>query len=221
MQECTLHVAQKSGIDCHPRKNITVAIAQDEAFSFYYAENLELLETTCRVIYFSPLRDEKLPACDLLYLGGGYPEVFHKELAHNTSMPRSIKDYAGRGGCIYAECGGFMYLTEYVEDVPMVGLFKGKTHLTPSLQRFGYIDIELKKDCLLGKSGDRLTGHEFHKSISDVKGEPVYQITKTMGTKTWECGYMYKNVLAGYPHLSFLRQPKVLENILDYVEKRK
>ncbi len=112
-----------------------------------------------------------------------------------------------------------MYLTEYVEDIRMVGVFKGKTHLTPTLQRFGYIDIELKKDCLLGRAGVRLTGHEFHKSISAVEEDPVYHIKKTMGTKTWACGYMYKNVLAGYPHLSFLGQPKVLENILNYVEK--
>ncbi len=219
MQECTLHFAPQPATYCHPRENITVAIAKDQAFSFYYTENLELLEKTCQVIYFSPLHETKLPECDLLYLGGGYPEVFHKELARNISMVRSIRDYAERGGCIYAECGGFMYLTEYVEDIRMVGVFKGKTHLTPTLQRFGYIDIELKKDCLLGRTGDRLTGHEFHKSISDIGGAPVYHIKKTMGTKTWACGYMYKNVLAGYPHLSFLGQPKVLENILNYVEK--
>ena len=218
MQECSLPFAEHGQTDvCPPKRNLTVAIARDEAFSFYYKENLELLERSCQVVYFSPLRDAELPACDLLYLGGGYPEVFNTDLSSNTSMLRSIKTYAERGGCIYAECGGFMYLTESVEDAPMVGIFQGKTRLTPRLQRFGYVDIELKHDCLLGRAGTRLTGQEFHRSISEVTGDTVFSITKTMGTKTWECGYTYKHVVAGYPHISFLGQPDVLTSMLNYV----
>lgn len=206
-------------LDALPQTSLTVAVAKDEAFSFYYAENLELLERCCRVVYFSPLRDAALPECDLLYLGGGYPEVFHHALSDNVAMRRSIKDYVERGGCAYAECGGFMYLTESVEDAAMVGIFPGATRLTPHLQRFGYIDIELKRDCLLGKRGDRLTGHEFHKSASDVSGETVFQIRKTAGTSAWECGFAYKNVVAGYPHISFLGNPSVLPHLLTYVEQ--
>ena len=205
-------------LDPLPHTVLTVAIAKDEAFSFYYAENLELLERCCRVIYFSPLRDAVLPECDFLYLGGGYPEVFHQALSENMSMRQSIKEYIERGGCAYAECGGFMYLTESVENASMVGIFKGKTSLTPRLQRFGYIDIELKRDCLLGKRGERLTGHEFHKSTSDVSGETVFQIRKTAGEKIWECGFAYKNVVAGYPHISFLGNSSTLPHLLAYIE---
>ena len=213
--------ASCAALDALPQTSLTVAIAKDEAFSFYYAENLELLERCCRVIYFSPLRDAALPGCDLLYLGGGYPEVFHQALSENVSMRQSIKDYIERGGCAYAECGGFMYLTESIENAPMVGIFDGKTHLTPRLQRFGYIDIELKRDCLLGKCGERLTGHEFHKSVSDVAGETVFQIRKTAGEKTWECGVADKNVVAGYPHISFLGNPSALSHLLAYVERER
>ena len=198
--------------------DITVAVAKDTAFSFYYRENLELLERACRkVVYFSPMRDRELPPCDLLYLGGGYPEVFDKELGCNTSMLKSIRAHADNGGCVYAECGGFMYLTESVDDVPMVGLFQGRTRLTSKLQRFGYIDIELQADCLLGAAGDRLTAHEFHKSVSGVEGQPLYKITKSLGTTTWECGYRYKNVLAGYPHINFLGNLKAFKTLLSTV----
>ncbi len=200
-----------------PRKPITVAIARDQAFSFYYRENLQLLEEQTRVEYFSPLHDTKLPSCDLVYLGGGYPEVFRKELADNVSMRQSIKEYGENGGAIYAECGGYMYLGKAIEDSEMVGLFQGVSHLTSKLQRFGYIDIELKQDCLLGKAGDRLTGHEFHKSITIPDGSTRFTIHKTGKDKKWECGYSYKNVLAGYPHISFAGNQKVLQSILNQV----
>ncbi|MCP4397384.1 MAG: cobyrinate a,c-diamide synthase [bacterium] len=202
-------------------RNIRVAVAKDEAFSFYYIENLELLERHCELLYFSPLRDEQLPACDLLFLGGGYPEVFHRELSENSAMLRAIRDYAERGGCVYAECGGFMYLTESVEEAEMVGIFRGKTRLTPRLQRFGYIDLELKQNCLLGRAGTRLTAHEFHRSISDVQGDTLFTIQKTLGAKRWECGYRYKNVVAGYPHINFLGHPGILRHMLDTVEQIK
>ncbi|EYE89223.1 cobyrinic acid a,c-diamide synthase [Fervidicella metallireducens AeB] len=203
------------------KRKIRVAVAMDKAFSFYYKENLVLLENMCDVVYFSPMKDEKLPDCDLVYLGGGYPEVFKDEISKNKSMIKSIMDYADNGGFIYAECGGFMYLTEHIDGTPMVGIFKGNSRMTKSLQRFGYIDIELKKDSILGAAGEKLTAHEFHKSTSDVEGECIYKINRTMGEKTWECGYTYKNVLAGYPHINFIGNTTVLEHLLDEIEKCK
>jgi cobyrinic acid a,c-diamide synthase len=203
------------------KKNIKAAVALDKAFSFYYRENLNLLSDSCSVEYFSPLKDSLLPKCDFLYIGGGYPEVFRYELSKNKKMLSSIKSYAENGGCIYGECGGFMYLTEQIEDCGMVGIFEGKTMLTDKLQRFGYIDIELKSDCMIGKKGDKLTAHEFHKSISDVKGPRLYSIKKTMGNGAWECGYRYKNVLAGYPHINFLGNMNMFLSMLDYVEHHK
>lgn len=201
------------------KRKIKAAVAMDKAFSFYYRENLYMLEKSCDVVYFSPLNDKVLPDCDFLYLGGGYPEVFNHELSKNTSMTASIKSFAEAGGCIYAECGGFMYLLDTIEDARMAGVLKGSSCLTKSLQRFGYIDIELKEDCMLGAAGDKLTAHEFHKSTSIVDAQPVYKIKKTMGNNTWECGYRYKNVFAAYPHISFLGNMKAFESLLDYTEK--
>ena len=203
------------------KRNIRAAIAMDHAFSFYYAENINLLEMACHVSYFSPLQDKSLPDCDLLYLGGGYPEVFKEALAQNNSMLASIKAYAENGGYIYSECGGFMYLNEYIDDAEMVGIFKGHSKLTMSLQRFGYIDMQLKEDCMFGKKGNKITAHEFHKSVTDLNNEPIFSVAKTMGDAKWECGYIYKNTYGGYPHINFLGNMDVLKNILDRIEGSK
>lgn len=201
------------------RRNLTVAVARDKAFSFYYRENLKLLEMSCHVHYFSPLEDQKLPQCDLLYLGGGYPEVFRSELAANRQMLSDIKQYADSGGCIYAECGGMMYLFEKVEDESMAGIFNGESRLTDRLQRFGYIDITLADNCMLGAAGEKLTAHEFHRSTCTPAAKEIFQIAKTMGSGSWACGRIYKNVLAGYPHINFLGNPRAFEALLDYVEQ--
>lgn len=203
------------------RRAIKAAIAMDKAFSFYYSENLRLLELACEVIYFSPLEDEAIPDCDLLYLGGGYPEVFQEALAQNKTMLASIKTYSQKGGYIYSECGGFMYLNEYINADQMVGIFKGQSMLTKSLQHFGYIDMQLKEDCMLGKTGDKITAHEFHKSVTDIDGKPIFSIAKTMGDAKWECGYMHKNTYGGYPHINFIGNMAVLNNILDNIERSK
>jgi len=203
------------------KRPLTVAVAMDKAFSFYYRENIHMLEESCNVVYFSPINDENLPPCDLVYLGGGYPEVFREELTLNTSMLDSIKRFAEDGGFIYAECGGFMYLCESIEGAKLAGIFKGQCCMTEKLQRFGYIDIRLKEDCLLGKKGDCLTAHEFHKSVASIPDNPVYAVRKAMGHKTWDCGYRYKNVLGGYPHIHFLGNREAYENLLDCVEGEK
>jgi cobyrinic acid a,c-diamide synthase len=200
-------------------RNLTVAIAKDRAFSFYYRENIRLLELSCRVIYFSPLEDQRLPQCDLLYLGGGYPEVFRSDLTANRQMLRAIKQYADSGGCIYAECGGMMYLVEKVEGENMVGIFEGESSLTGRLQRFGYIDITLADYCMLGSAGEKLTAHEFHRSTCPPAAKEIFQVTKTMGSASWACGRVYKNVLAGYPHISFIGNPRAFEALLDYSEQ--
>lgn len=208
-------------VEYPPVRKITVAVARDPAFSFYYRENLKLLSKCCNIEYFSPLTDRELPHCDILYLGGGYPELYKTELAANRTMLASIKAFADRGGCIYAECGGFMYLMEYIEDSRMAGVFPGKSLMTDKLQNFGYIDIELKNDCMLGKAKDRLTGHEFHKSITVLSNpDTVYSIKKNKGDAAWSGGYRYKNVLAGYPHISFLGNMNSFLSMLDYADSR-
>ncbi|MDF2892997.1 MAG: cbiA, partial [Clostridia bacterium] len=201
------------------RRNLKAAIAMDHAFSFYYTENIRLLEMACEVVYFSPIKDKEIPSCDLLVLGGGYPEVFAKELAHNKSMLNSIKAYSQNGGYIYSECGGFMYLNEMISAQPMVGVFKGSSEMTKGLQRFGYIDLELEVDCFLGNRGDKITAHEFHKSATHTEDKAIFTINKTMGDASWACGYLYKNTYGGYPHINFLGNMNVLNHILDCIER--
>ncbi len=200
------------------KRPVTVAVAKDKAFTFYYSENLRMLEEACNVVYFSPLYDPELPPCDLVYLGGGYPEVFRDQLALNTSMLNSMRRFAEDGGFIYAECGGFMYLCESIEGAKMTGIFGGQCRMTGSLQRFGYVDLRLEEDCLLGRKGDCLTAHEFHKSAVSIPGSAVYAVSKAMGNKSWYCGYRYKNVLGGYPHIHFLGNRKAFANLLDCAE---
>lgn len=203
------------------KKNIRVGIARDKAFSFYYRENIRLFESTCQVTYFSPLEDQSIPDCDLIYLGGGYPEVFRDRLANNRQMLKAIKNFADLGGCIYAECGGMLYLNEQIEEITMAGVFRGSSKMTDKLQRFGYIEITLLEDCMLGASGDSLTAHEFHKSLCAIDQKKIFKIKKTMGLREWECGYRYKNVLAAYPHINFLGNLTAFKTLLNYIQQAK
>jgi cobyrinic acid a,c-diamide synthase len=201
------------------KRAIRVAIAQDAAFSFYYRENLQLLSDSCEVVYFSPLKDQKLPECDLLYLGGGYPEIFAQELTANKTMLKSIRDFAERGGFIYGECGGFIYLGSDLAGQKMVSLFSAETILTNTLQHFGYINLEIEQECLLGRKGDTLTAHEFHKTTTEITEKPYLKIRKAKGERSWSCGYVFKNVFAGYPHLNFLGNLQAFEHLLNQIEK--
>ncbi|HLR21649.1 MAG TPA: cobyrinate a,c-diamide synthase, partial [Tissierellaceae bacterium] len=173
----------------YPKKrDVKIAIAYDKAFNFYYEENLKLLDNIGKTIYFSPLKDKALPKADLLYIGGGYPELYKEKLANNKSMIKSIKEFGGNGGYIYGEGGGFMYLTDSIEDSSMVGLIPGQANMTKRLQRFGYINIELEEDCILGNTGDKVTGKEYHRSIVKTNEEEIYKITKPKSERSWKCG---------------------------------
>ena len=193
-KEVKLEVKDRFHLD---DRKINIAIAYDEAFRFYYKENLELLEEIGNVSYFSPIKDEKLPEnIDFLYLGGGYPEVFKEKLAQNRSMRNSIKEALEKGLKCYAECGGLMYLTERIEDCEMVGFFRGYTYMTKSLQRFGYSNVEIQGEKI------NINCHEFHKSDVDIKEERIYNVTKESwngNTLKWNCGYKKENTIAGYP----------------------
>ncbi len=203
------------------KKDITIAIPLDKAFSFYYTENLKILENICNVVYFSPLEDKLLPTCDFLYIGGGYPEIYKEELSENHNMINSIRKYIEKGGFVYGEGGGLMYLMEEIDGTEMCRIFKGFSNMTNRLQRFGYVNIQLKKDCLLGEKGDILLGHEFHRSITNIQDEELFSISKPKSKKTWNCGYSYKNTLVGYPHIHFLGNKKALKSLLTKAEKRR
>lgn len=185
---------------------LKTAVAYDEAFRFYYKENIELLEELGEIQYFSPLNDEKIPEdIDFLYLGGGYPEVFKEKLQNNISMRNSIKNALENGLKCYAECGGLMYLTEEIDGFNMVGFLKGKSFMTKRLNRFGYATVNMENY----KQSEKVINincHEFHKSMVELCENKVYSVEKQgyNGDKiNWTCGYYKNNTLAGYPHIHF------------------
>lgn len=206
-------------------KRIRTAVAYDKAFSFYYKENLELLEEAGEVIYFSPLKDKRLPEnIDFLYIGGGYPEVFIEELSKNKSMLNSIKENLENGLKCYSECGGLMYLTESIASIDgekvfdTVGFFKGTTHMTKTLQNFGYATLKVEGKNNILPIGMEINCHEFHKSYVNLESEKIYLLTKEMydGTlKTWNCGYAKNNALGAYGHVHFFGNIEMLKYLLN------
>jgi cobyrinic acid a,c-diamide synthase len=196
-----------------------IAIAKDEAFCFYYKDSLELLETMgAELAYFSPLRDLKLPeGIDGLYIGGGYPEVWAKELQENLSMKQDIKRHVSMGVPAYAECGGLMYLTDSIVtgeggEFGMVGLIPGKSRMTSKLKRFGYVTVRLTEDTILGRRHSEIRAHEFHYSetIANPDIKTCYEVSRRFGgipAQTWNCGFRIHNLIAGYPHMHFWANP--------------
>jgi cobyrinic acid a,c-diamide synthase len=211
------------------RDKVRIAVAMDKAFNFYYKDNLDLLEMLgADLLYFSPLKDKQLPAdIDGIYLGGGYPEVWARELVKNSSVMEEIKAKIDGDIPAYAECGGLMYLTKSIADnnenlYKMAGVIDARSQMTKSLQRFGYVEVEIKEGCVLSEKGCKVRAHEFHYSQTlDMEDFPdgfrVYkpprnkrEAISTGDTETpegrqkvWNCGYRKKNLIAGYPHIHF------------------
>ncbi|MFO7875763.1 MAG: cobyrinate a,c-diamide synthase [Desulfovermiculus sp.] len=208
---------------------VRIGLARDKAFCFYYPENLRLLEQAgAELVPFSPLADSKLPDnLQGLYLGGGYPELHARELAANRGLREEIVRYAAQGGPVYAECGGFMYLMQGLQDgqgntFPLLGLFPFKARMHDRLRALGYREVEVRQATLLGPAGTVIRGHEFHySSIADnlEKAHCVYSLRGRKG-ETVSCeGYTVHNVLASYVHLHFGSCPQVSENIVDFCRK--
>ncbi len=197
------------------RASIKIGVARDRAFSFYYQANLDLLEKMgAELVYFSPLRDKKIPeGCSALYFGGGFPEIYAEELVENISFMNSIKSKIALGLPIYAECGGLMYLSESIQILDgktfsMVGAVPGKITMTQKLQKFGYKEGRLLKDTLLGKEGNSIRGHEFHYSERSANLESyAYELKGRRNVNLQLEGYSKGNILASYLHLHFLTNP--------------
>lgn len=191
-----------------PRQDsVRIAVARDHAFCFYYEESLDALkEMGAELVPFSPLSDRELPP-DIqgLYLGGGYPELYAKQLSENTAMRISIKTALEAGLPCIAECGGFMYLTEAIGEFPMVGYLPGKSFDTGTLTRFGYVRLRANKDTMLCKAGEEIPGHEFHYWDSDYTGDS-FTASKASG-KRWNCVHASDRLYAGYPHFHFYANP--------------
>ena len=211
----------KSDKNKFENKDLRIGIALDKAFSFYYKDNIELLEQLGEIIYFSPINDEVLPDnLDFLYIGGGYPEVFKVELENNYSMRNSIKEALNNGLRCYAECGGLMYLTTSIDGAEMVDFFHGESIMTNKLQRFGYCKVKINKKCFEFEIDEEfeINAHEFHKSQVNLNEKNVYEVEKTQYNGEiikWQCGYFKKNTLAGYAHINFLGNMELLEALID------
>ncbi len=197
---------------------VKLAIAQDKAFCFYYQDALDLLgELGAELVPFSPITDKHLPECDGLILGGGYPELYAKQLAENTSLLAEIKTALEFGLPCFAECGGFMYLLErYVDEAityNWVGAIAGETFMTKKLNRFGYIELTAQEDNVLCKAGEQIKGHEFHYSDSTKNGEGFFA-RKASGKGEWSCANVSATIYAGYPHIHLWGNPEFAHNFV-------
>lgn len=209
-------------------KPVRLGIARDEAFHFYYPDNLAALEAAgCELVEISPLHDGQLPeALDGLYIGGGYPEEFAEGLAANTTMRKSIRDFAEQGGLIYAECGGLMYLSEGIKTTdgqvfPMLGILSAGTRMKERRQSLGYVEVHLKQDCFWGRVGESLRGHEFH--YSELTSQPTdwhtaYEMRyRRLKISTSE-GFLSGRILASYAHLHFASSPAAIHQMLHHLQ---
>ncbi len=200
---------------------LRIGVARDKAFSFYYADNLELLEQLgAQLVEFSPLHDPQLPDdLDGLLLGGGYPELYADTLSQNRTLMAQIKASLQNGLPCIAECGGFQYLCEQLEGADsksysMVGFLPGSSFRTPSLRRFGYVRLTAQKDNLLCKKGEGFAAHEFHYWDSQHCGNGCIA-QKPCRRSSWECVVCDENFWAGYPHLYFYANVQMAKNFLN------
>ncbi|MDR0924129.1 MAG: cobyrinate a,c-diamide synthase [Hungatella sp.] len=202
-------------------REVLIGMALDEAFCFYYQENLRLLkEMGAKLIPFSPIHDKKLPSgIRGLLLGGGYPELYCRELSENESMLRDIRQASERGLPILAECGGFLYLHDQLETkdhetYPMAGIIHGKAFWAERLLRFGYIEAFPKADIPFLKKGESIRGHEFHYWDSTNNGACM-EAKKPGGRKSWDCVHGKGNLLAGFPHFYYPSNPALPKRFVE------
>ena len=196
-----------------PPARVRIAVAQDEAFCFTYAETLETFrDAGAEVVFFSPLRDTALPEnIGGLYLPGGYPELHARELSENTSLLREIKQKIESGLPTAAECGGFLYLGQSLTDAegqswPMAGVLPGEAKDAGRLVRFGYAALSADSDSLLFRAGESFPIHEFHHWDSTANGTAL-AAKKPVGGAEWRCGFVNEHFYAGFPHLYWAGTP--------------
>ncbi|MEI6562675.1 MAG: cobyrinate a,c-diamide synthase [bacterium] len=213
------------------RRPVTIGIASDAAFHFYYPDNLECLEAQgARLVRFSPIKDNRLPdSLNALYLGGGYPEEYAGDLARNVGMMDSLRQFAIAGGTIYAECGGLMLLSQSIETLDgmihlMAGLLPFRTRMCAKRQSLGYTEVTLNGDTMWGPGGSRLRGHEFHYSeivgaSPEADGKPAYQVHYRREPKPVMAGFQQGRVLAGYIHLHFAAHSNAVQTFLNFARK--
>ena len=206
------------------QKKARIAVAKDEAFCFYYDDNLRLLEKFgAELVFFSPLRDARLPEnVSGLILGGGYPEMFAEQLEKNEQMRNSVKNAVKNGLPSLAECGGFIYLHKNLVDrnkksFKMTGVIDADTFWAGKLVRFGYVSIREKNPLFLKKNPE-IKGHEFHYFDSEKNGSDCEE-TKPVGGKKFEAGFTGENHWWGFAHLYYASNPEFAENFVEACRK--
>lgn len=209
------------------KENIKIAVAKDEAFSFYYRENIELLkEMGAEIIYFSPLNNEEVPKeSDGLILWGGYPENYGSEIEKSVKTKRSVKQAFEKNMPALAECGGFMYLQKEMEDkdgntVKTAGALKGRAYKTDRSVRFGYIEAECFKSGLLGEKGGKIRGHEFHYWDCTENGSDFIAY-KPLRKSSYKCMINNNNFAGGFPHLYYYSNINMIFNFIKECGKYK
>ncbi len=216
---------QESPVAYHTGRKIRIALAKDEAFCFFYQDNLELLEEMgAELVPFSPIHDKKLPEhIDGMLFHGGYPELYAGPLSENKEMLAAVREAVQAGIPYMAECGGFMYLHQEMEDMegnswPMAGVIHGKSWRTPRLTRFGYITLE--DGTCFGEHVGNIRAHEFHYFDSDHCGE-AYTAKKPLSSRSWKCIHSDGQGMSGFPHMYYYSNLRVPEQFLRACEERK
>jgi len=223
IQLCTAVPTPTACTPSTPKKTqCRIGVARDKAFCFYYEDNFDILrDAGCDVTFFSPLTDTELPGdVDALYLGGGYPELYAKELSNNKTMLIAIRQWIENDRPVYAECGGFMYLTEGIVDEAevlhtMVGAFPVQARMQKSRASLGYREVKTQASCCFGPTGTTLRGHEFHYSRIDTMPAHIRRVY-ALNNGTQE-GYTYKKTLGGYLHLHFGFAPQMADEFINFI----
>ncbi len=199
-------------------EQIRIGVAMDEAFCFFYEDNLDYLrEHGAGIVPFSPLHDTGLPEdLDGLVLNGGYPELYARGLSENTAMRQALREAVLSGLPTTAECGGFMYLHNTMEDMdgvawPMAGIIPGRVWKTPGLTRFGY--ITLQGGTVFGEEVGSLPAHEFHYFDSDACGTD-WKAQKPKSSRSWACIHSTGTLFAGFPHIYYYANTKFADTFL-------
>ena len=225
---CGRELAASSPLPLVNHDTVRIGIARDQAFSFYYEDNLDLLrQQGAALIPFSPIHDSALPEdLDALYLGGGYPELHALPLSENLSMLASVRAFAARGAPIYAECGGMVYLGRSLShadgtSLPMADVLPLEIAMTDKLVQFGYVTVALTRDCLLGPAGLVLRGHSFHYSrLTEQPSLPrSYRVQYSLSGKEEAEGFSQGNVLASYIHVHFRAAPSIANHLVQAVRQ--
>lgn len=218
-EDATRLVDPKYGPESGVEPTVRIAVARDPAFCFMYEDNLRLLrDAGAELAFFSPLSDAALPeGVRGIYLPGGYPELYAGQLAQNGGMKRSILDAVAADMPVYAECGGFVYLTQGMEEADhqesadFVGVFPVRCRMLPRRKALGYRSVELTENVVIGTAGTNVRGHEFHYSEISTMPEEVercYRVSR-QGVLLAAEGFRIRNCLASYIHLHFGSNPAI------------